>query len=650
MCGIAGCFKISGGGVRFNLQDSVAGMIAALHTRGPDAKGTWLSSRSDIALGHARLSILDLSESANQPMTSGDGRYTIVYNGEIYNYLELRKSLTELGYSFRTVSDTEVLIVACEHWGIENALKQLIGMFAFALWDEQTAQLYLARDRVGIKPMFFGAFSGMFCFASTLRPFMALPFFPKKLDGSAIASFLENAYIPAPMSIFEGVQKLEPGHYLTVSKDGASETRSFWSVDQLIIEKGRPDQHTELSQYVDKFDTLLNTVIAQHMISDVPLGAFLSGGIDSSLVAAKMQELSSRPVKTFTIGFEHSHFDESVYARDVATILGCEHTEVVCRLDDALALVSDIPEHYDEPFADSSQIPTMLLSKITRQHVTVALSGDGGDELFAGYDRYYWAARTERMGSLIPAPFRVAATCLLGVTGSVARTLSSRTGYAPFIGVAGRTDVMLRLLTLLKHQEDPRYLYRWLPMSVMTFLDNQVCRYDPPSIGVFDNNQVLKALNDMVSRIQYLDFKTYLPDDILQKVDRASMACSLEARVPLLDHRIVEFSFQVPQILKLSDNKGKQIMRQLLYRKLPASLVDRPKHGFSLDLWKLITVNMREWADDLILDKGLDDDPYLNMAEIRRSWGNFLTGRAGHTTSAIWAVLMLLQWRRHYGV
>ena len=644
MCGIVGLW--GGSSDKGERQALAADMAKTLGHRGPDHQIAWTADHDSIALGHARLSIIDLSASANQPFFSEDGRYALVYNGELYNYRSLRSELRAQGRAFQTESDTEVMVKACEAWGVSHAVRRFTGMFAFALWDGQEKRLTLARDRLGIKPLYFGVARGVFLFASELKPFFLHPAFVGRISEQALAAYFRYCYVPAPFSIFEDVHKLEPGWLLHVDAEQRLSREQYWSAFALT---SAPPPSRSPGEFADAFERLASTVVADHLIADVPLGAFLSGGIDSSLVVALAQRASTQPVRTFSIGFKDARFDEAPYAKAVAAHLGCQHTEAYVDYSDALDVVPELSSFYDEPFADSSQIPMLMLSRLTRGHVTVALSGDGGDELFAGYDRYYWMARLQRAQSKIPAR-------MLRWLGRVPRERIMRWGPRALAAVGMKrtratvaSDSVAHLARMLARRDDYKYLYQTTPMSVATLRDAPILRCETEPRLWIDDEQIHRRFADRIEWMQFIDLMMYLPDDILQKVDRASMAASLEARVPLLDHRLVEFSWTIPRKLKFDHGVGKVLLRKVLSRYLPRSLIDRPKQGFSVPLASWLTRDLRDWAESLMVPELLNRDDLLLSGRCRELWRNFVTGQAGHTQSAVWALLMFLDWRRRYG-
>jgi asparagine synthase (glutamine-hydrolysing) len=623
-------------------------MARAIAHRGPDHQASWADARRGIALGHARLSIIDLSDAANQPMRTLGDRYAIVFNGEIYNFAELAQELRAAGYAFASRGDTEVIPAAVDHWGIERAVQRMNGIFAFALFDRTQRILHLVRDHVGVKPLYFGVQDGELLFASTLRAFLAHPRFRGDIDPAALAAYVRYAYVPAPLSIFRDVVKLDPGCIATIDAGLNVRSTRYWN----LVEQARAGQADPLRasepEVAEAFESLAAEAVRAQLVSDVPLGAFLSGGIDSSLVAALMQRVVPGNVRTFTIGFEDARFDESASARQVAKHIGTRHTEMTCTTREAQAIVPQIPNYFDEPFADSSQVPTMLLARLTRQHVTVALSGDGGDELFAGYDRYFWMDRLRTIERRLP---RAAAPALAALTRAVPRERSfpvmRRLLPSPQRWLV-RADRFYHYARMLARFDDYAYLYRTTPMSVVTMRDAPLLSHETEPASLFDDDDLRRGFPDVVDWMQLLDQKTYMVDDILQKVDRASMAYGLEARVPLLDRRLVEFSWRVPQSMKIERGTGKRLMRRVLGRYLPRELIERPKRGFSVPLADWLRNELREWAESLLTPTLLERDDLLDAAAVRRCWSAFCTGAADHTQGTVWALLMFLAWREHY--
>jgi asparagine synthase (glutamine-hydrolysing) len=638
MCGIAGFVQTTSTGESGALDDLIRRMTDTMVARGPDSSGTWVDQGAGVALGHRRLAIRDLSPAGHQPMVSACGRYVIVYNGEVYSHEEMRVDLEHAGRRFRGTSDTEVMLEGCAEWGVERTAERLIGMFAFALYDRATRTLSLVRDRLGIKPLYWGAFDGLFLFGSELKPLRKHPGWRPVLDRDAVSAFMRHNYVPAPHSIYRGVRKLTPGTILTVVDGVPGTERPFWSFDEVVTRgQQQRSRHTDRSA-TDGLDRLLDDAVRRRMIADVPLGALLSGGVDSSLVTALMQANSTRPIRTFSIGFAEQGFDEAPYAKAVAQHLGTDHTELYVEPGHALDVVPKLPDWYDEPFADSSQLPTFLVCELTRRHVTVVLSGDGGDELFAGYKRYELGRTMWKAADIAPAWLRQPAAAAArrlspAAWDGLGRLLPARlrpVNLGPRVhSLAGRIDLA-----------DPDAMYRQM-LSHWHAPDALVRGGHEPK-GVLWNPAARCLVPDFGERMQYYDTLTYLPDDILTKVDRASMAVSLEARVPLLDHRVVEFAWTLPPDFKWRNGQSKWLLRQVLDRYVPRPLIDRPKMGFGVPFDQWIRGPLRGWAEDLLSEARFGRDQLLDPVPIRERWAAHLAG--ANWGYPLWNVLMLHAW------
>ncbi len=644
MCGFTGFLTFDG--TEHSTLVHIAGAMAqTLVHRGPDDSGTWVDPACGIALAFRRLSIIDLSPAGHQPMRSADGRYVIVFNGEIYNFLELRRELEQSGEApaWRGHSDTEVLLALITSRGLDRALEQSIGMFGFALWDTHSRTLHLARDRIGEKPLYYGWAGRTFLFGSELKALRAHPHWSAEIDRGALALFMRYNYVPAPHSIYRGVSKVLPGNTLTLpwlSREPI--IKCYWSA-RTVAERGFSDPFRDGEAAIGTaLDALLRDAIGKQMVADVPLGAFLSGGIDSSTVVALMQAQSMRPVKTFTIGFHEQEYNEAVNAAEVARHLGTDHTELYVTPSEAREVIPRLPTIYDEPFSDSSQIPTFLVAQLARSQVTVALSGDGGDELFAGYTRYAFGQRLwNKLSRLPPAVRRALATSVKKVSverwSMIAKPMLAVAPRRYRIGLAG--DKIHKLADVLAH-ETLDSLYRdlvshWKPPLDIVLADNE-------PTTMLDSAGDL-AIRDPVARMMLLDLVTYLPDDILAKVDRAAMAVSLETRIPLLDHRVVEFAARIPLAANLNRDGAKGILRNVLYRYVPRALVDRPKMGFAVPIDSWLRGPLREWADDLLDPARLRREGYLKPELIQQRWQEHKSGQR-NWHYPLWDVLMFQSW------
>ncbi len=638
MCGIAGFVDVKNFGTADVAEAMARRMESSMLHRGPDAGDRWLDHDAGVALVHRRLSIVDLSSAGAQPMHSADGRYVLVYNGEVYNADDLRTNLEATGIRFRGHSDTEVVLEGCARWGVGETVERLIGMFAFALWDRQERRLWLVRDRLGIKPLYWSLDEGRMLFGSELKALRAHPDCPREIDRCSVAAYLRHNYIPAPRSIYLSVHKLEPGRILSWTPGEEPDIERYWSLDDVIsFGRSNPFKGSE-GEAADELEELLKDAIGRRMVADVPLGAFLSGGIDSSTVVALMQAQSSRKVRSFSIGFEEEGFNEAEHAAAVARHLGTDHTELYVRPNEARDFIPKIPEYFDEPFSDSSQIPTYLVSQMTRKHVTVALSGDGGDELFGGYSRYFAAQKYGRMLYTPPKPLRMA------MAGTI-RALSPAAWNRMFSAVPAskRPDAaghrMHVLADLLASDRDA--LFRRL-VSLWDDPDNLVIGGKEPK-GLLWHPSVRDRLPDHLDQMMYLDTLTYLPDDILTKVDRASMAVSLEARVPMIDHRVVAFAWSLPQSMKAKDGRGKRVLRDVLARHVPNKLIDRPKMGFGVPIDNWLRGPLRDWAESHLSTESLKRAGLVRPELVRERWTEHLSGQRNWKYH-IWDILMLQTW------
>lgn len=648
MCGITGFVQLSNTANEDELGSTVTRMSDKISHRGPDWQGNWTDSTNGVALGFRRLAIIDLSPTGRQPMVSACNRYTIVFNGEIYNYRDLKKEVEASGkfpHAFRGTSDTEVLLAAFTVWGVEAVLQKTNGMFAFAVWDRELRTLTLGRDRLGEKPLYYGVHGKTFLFGSELKALKAHPSFQAEIDRDVLTLFLRSGYIPAPHSIYKGIYKLPPASWITFTpKLGEVSTpTTYWSARE-AAEKGvgAPFKGDE-ADAIRELEILLLDSVKIRMESDVPLGGFLSGGVDSSTTVALMQAQSSRPVKTFTMGFSEGEYDESKFAKKVAEHLKTDHTETVVTPKDALDVIPLLPTLYDEPFSDSSQIPTYLVSKIARQNVTVALSGDGGDELFGGYNRHTWGKTAWNMVEGLPDPVKSAFASGLNMVSPSGWNQIFQTLQPVLPGKlrwSNPGEKLQKLSAILKSQ-NPEDLYRKL-ISHCTNPEALVVNGKEPTT-LFNNKNEWPKFSDFSLRMMYLDLVTYLPDDILAKVDRASMGVSLEARVPFLDHRIVEFAWTLPLEMKIKNGKTKHILRELLYKYVPKDLIERPKMGFSVPIDHWLKGPLKDWASNLLSPERMKKEGYLNESEITKKWQEHLSGERNFQHH-LWDVLMFQAW------
>lgn len=655
MCGISGFITSN----RVDNHSGVAQLMAdTLVHRGPDDGGIWEDESSGIALGHRRLSVVDLSSAGHQPMESVSGRYVVAFNGEIYNHQALREQLVTEGeqYQWKGHSDTETLLAAFEKWGIEKTLTKSVGMFAFALWDKREKKLYLVRDRMGEKPLYYGWIDGVFVFGSELKALKIFPGFNSTISRDALSLYLQHSYVPAPYSIYKSIYKLEPGCCLTITDDVANtplisapvvgntynglSLLRWWSLAETVQRSSKNIIHDE-TEAITGLEKQLRESIRKQSIADVPTGGFLSGGIDSSAIVALMQSENISPVKTFTIGFSESEHNEAVCAKEVARYLGTDHAELYLSSNDALDVIPKIPEIYDEPFADSSQIPTFLVSQMAKRDVTVALSGDGGDELFGGYNRYLWGRRLWNKFSWLPFMARHALGRLL-LSQPPERINQLSQFLVRFVShdeVNLLNEKVHKIAELLLNARSIDDLYR----SVIATWKIPLPVVGAENGDLFARLAYMPEFSTIEERMMYLDSMSYLPDDILCKVDRAAMSVSLETRVPFLDHRVVEYAWQLPCSMKIKNDQGKWLLRQMLYKYVPKKLIERPKQGFGIPLAEWLRGPLREWAETLLDEKRLIQEGYFDPGPIRDKWQELLSGR-GHWQHHLWSVLMFQAW------
>ncbi|HEX8692864.1 MAG TPA: asparagine synthase (glutamine-hydrolyzing) [Longimicrobium sp.] len=638
MCGIAGLYRP--GGLERGEAPHAAAMGRALAHRGPDDHGTWADAEAGVALAHRRLSVVDLSPLGHQPMRSACGRWVLTYNGEIYDHADLRRELEGRGRAFRGRSDTEVLVEAVAEWGLRGALERCNGMFALAAWDRRNRVLYLARDRAGEKPLYYGWSGGVFLFGSELRALAAHPAFRGEVDREALARYLRHKCVPAPLSIWRGVRKLPAGALLAVKGTGEARPEVYWDAAALAEAAARDPFRGSEDEALAALDALLGDAVGMRMEADVPLGAFLSGGIDSSLVVALMQARSTRPVRTFTIGFHEGFYDEAVHARAVARHLGTDHTELYVTPRDALDVIPRLPDVYDEPFADPSQIPTVLVAELARRHVTVALSGDGGDELFGGYEHYRWAHRAWRSVGWLPRPARSGlARALSAVPAAAWNRLLAPGGEARRVGRRTLGERVHQLAAVLP-SPGAREVLDWL---VSDWRDGAAAAVPgaPPAADL--RTGPWPHLHDARERMMLRDFALGLADDMLVKMDRAAMAVALEGRMPLLDPRVAEFAWRLPVGMKVRGREGKRVLRRLLYRYVPRALVDRPKMGFCTPVDEWLRGPLRDWAEALLDERRLSAEGFFDPAPVRRRWSEHLSGERDRRFD-LWSVLMFQTW------
>lgn len=641
MCGIAGFL----GNVASHeiVENILMRMGYTLAHRGPDSQGVWIDDAAGYGVVHRRLSIIDLSAEGSQPMHSASGRYVLAFNGEIYNFLELRNTLVAHDYDFRGHSDTEVMLAAIEHWGLDAALEHFVGMFAFALWDRAKRELFLVRDRLGEKPLYYGWIGNVLLFASELKALRVHPMWQGGIDRDALNLFMRFCYIPAPYSIHPHIFKVIPGRYIRFSlKHGIRQTseQTFWSLHDSVARAVNDPLLLDEKGLIDILDEKLKSIIKEKMVADVPLGAFLSGGIDSSTIVALMQSVSNRPIKTFTIGFSEKGYNESNQAKTIAKYLGTDHTELIVSPNDALAVIPEMAHIYDEPFGDSSQIPTFLVSQMASKFVKVSLSGDGGDEIFGGYNRYLKAEMFKR---ILKRPLLYRRMLSSGINFLSPQVWDQLVNILSFFcpgdlvdGKAG--DKLYKFSGILTAKDETEIFNRlvstWQNQEAMVL-----------GTSYTNNANLLNASDNLsfIERMMVTDTLNYLPDDILVKLDRATMAVSLEGRVPFLDHRLVEFSWRIPLSFKVTPGNGKLILKKLLYRYLPQKIVDRPKKGFAVPIDAWMRNELRDWSENLINEKRLRDEGYFHPSCIRQKWDEHLSGRK-NWHHHIWNVLMFQSW------
>ncbi len=642
MCGFAGFINFRSIYSKEKLINSVKEINLSIKNRGPDNSGEWVDEKNQVALGHRRLSIIDLTEEGHQPMVSESGRYIISYNGEVYNFNEIRKNLNRPTSSYDGHSDTEVILACIEEHGLKKAVKLFNGMFAFALWDRSEREMHLVRDRVGIKPLYYAINQNNLIFASELKPLIKSGKINKRIDVSSLGEYFRYNRVPAPKTIFEDVKKLEPGQILTFDLESKDiNIDRFWNALNVFEEGAKKPFTGSFEEGKNELRKRIDKAVKDRMVSDVPLGAFLSGGIDSSLVVATMQKISSNPVKSFSIGFEQDEFNEAEHAKRVAEYLGTDHTEMYVSEKDALNVIPDLPKYWDEPFADSSQIPTYLVSKMTRNHVTVALSGDGGDEMFAGYNRYYRANKIWEDFRKYPYPLRNIASRVLGylphqlidttyqfISPFISQELkfnhrpsSKIESISSALRFKSKSDIYRNIVT---HWKDTSSLINYKHSSSYLSLDNIVGE-------------------NFIEQMMGYDLINYLPDDILTKVDRASMANSLESRVPLLDHQIIEWAWKLPFQFKVRNHDSKWMLKQILYEYIPKDFLDRPKMGFGVPLATWLRGPLRDWTNDLLSEEQLSKHNLLNKEVVKNTKDRHMNNEADFHYY-LWDLLMFQSW------
>ncbi len=643
MCGLTGYWDTEQASTQQQLQAVTHDMCEALLHRGPDASGTWADAATGVTLGHRRLAILDLSPHGAQPMHSAHERFVIVYNGEIYNHLELKRKLTSTGNAvkWRGHSDTEVILAGFEAWGVHYTVEQMVGMFAIVVWDRQSKLLYLIRDRLGEKPLYYGWLGKHFVFASELKSLRAHPAWQLDVDPNAVALLMRYNCIPAPYSIHTNIRKLEPGHMLILNSEQAITDVAYWQLKDVINNPRKSYTFTSPQQAVDVLETNLKNTIKQQMMADVPVGAFLSGGIDSSTIVALMQTQSVQPVKTFTIGFTGDHYNEAEYAAAVAKHLHTQHTELYLSPDHVREIIPNLANLYDEPFADSSQLPTYIVAKLAREQVTVSLSGDGGDELFAGYNRYTWVQKIWRTIEFLPLPLRIALQkfILLLPPQYWNKVFALLQPLLPhnLINFGTNPGDKLHKLADILNSKSPFVIYQ----KLLSHWDTQ------NSTGLLRDLTQDLISQPITANMMYIDTMRYLPDDILVKVDRAAMAVSLETRIPFLDHNIVELAWAIPMEYKIRYGQSKWVLRELLKRHVPESLFTRPKMGFGVPIDAWLRGPLQEWAQDLLTPGMLAKHNLLDANLVQQKWREHLSG-VRNWQYHLWDVLVFQAWYEEY--
>ena len=646
MCGITGFLYCSKRFDASGLSQNIEVMANRLRHRGPDAGGAWTDSSCGVALGHRRLSIIDLSEAGAQPMCSASGRYVLAYNGEIYNFSNVRQTLVSAGYPFRGHSDTEVLLAAIEQWGLQAALELFHGMFAFALWDREQKELSLVRDRVGKKPLYYGWSGNVFLFGSELKAIRAHPQFDDVIDTGALGCFIQYGWISEPLSIYRDIRKLPPGACISLKADSrpwAPPVRQYWAANRVMEAARKTLYKGSFEKASDQLDSLLTDAVTERMVADVDLGALLSGGVDSSTMVAMMQRNSERPVKTFCIGFDEKKYNEAEYASAIAKYLGTEHHELYVTPAECLDVVSRLPEIYDEPFGDISQVPTFVVAQMARQHVKVVLSGDGGDETFSGYKHYSEGLKQWRRLSRVPYGLRAAAADGLVSIGDLSWRL-----FRPSNPVAGQKIPGWRRIGS-KFQRRTRGWRSTMPQEVLA---NHFSRTHRPwsfvkgskcgESNMSDPDNWVQGVDTLSAMLHY-DYTGYMVGDILVKVDRATMAVGLEVRCPILDTRVSEFAWTLPNSYLMDQKGGKRILRNVLERYVPGKFTDRPKRGFGVPIDDWLKGPLREWAEELISVRMLRETGYLEPEAVRRLWEQHLCGWRNHS-NILWSILMFQAW------